>query len=129
MGNYYHQALQLQEANFQIKAELVPLTDALPQSSFLGGLGGKIFAEIKKIICPLLDGTSTEDQIIQAVLSALATIIPGGIFIEALASIIVKFLLSTGISNFAPHNRKRLNNYPTLYNAVSKLMGWLYNEI
>ena len=100
LGNYYKQALQLQSANFQVKAELAPMVAAVPDASFLGGIGGKILDEIKKIICGVLDGNSTQDDIIQAVLNALAGIIPGAIFIKALANIIVKYLLSTGITAF-----------------------------
>jgi len=100
LGNYYNQALQLQAAKYQFKAELAPTRALADQATFLPGIGGKILAELKKIICGILDGSSTEDQIIQAVLSALASIIPGGVFIKALASIVVKYLLSTGITAF-----------------------------
>jgi hypothetical protein len=100
LGNYYNQALQLQAAKYQFKAELAPTTAVANQAAFLPGIGGKILAEIKKIICGILDGSSTEDQILQAVLNALASIIPGGVFIKALANIVVKYLLSTGITKF-----------------------------
>lgn len=98
LGNYYNQALDKQSARFNAKATLAPAGAA--QADFLGGIGGKILDEIKKIICAILNGNSTEDEIIQAVLSALATIIPGGIFIKALANIVVKYLLSLGINSF-----------------------------
>jgi hypothetical protein len=100
LGNYYNQALQIQTARFKVKADLASVTVAAPQGSLFGGIGSNILAEIKKIICGILDGNSTEDEIIQAVLNALATIIPGGVFIKTLANIIVKFLLSTGITAF-----------------------------
>jgi hypothetical protein len=100
LGNYYNQALKLQAARFQFKAELKPVAATTNQAAFLPGIGAKILAELKKILCGLLDGTSTEDQIIQAVLSALASIIPGGVFIKALANIVIKYLLSTGITAF-----------------------------
>ena len=100
LGNYYNKALQLQSARYQFNAQLTPTLALADQAAFLPGIGGKILAELKKIICGLLDGASTEDQILQAVLSALASIIPGGIFIKALANIVVKYLLSTGITAF-----------------------------
>jgi hypothetical protein len=63
-------------------------------------IGSNVLAEIKKIVCGVLNGTSTEDQIIDAILSALVTIIPGGIFIETLAKIVVKYVLATSITLF-----------------------------
>jgi len=100
LGNYYHQALQLQGARLQFKAELAPAAASAIQGSFLPSIGGKILDEVKKIICGILDGSSTKDQIIQAVLDALASIIPGGIFIKTLANTLVKYLLSKGIASF-----------------------------
>jgi len=98
LGNYYSKALDMQSARFNAKATLAPAVAS--QANFLGGIGGKILGELKKLLCGFLDGNSTEDEIIQAVLSALATIIPGGIFIKALANIVVKYLLSIGIKDF-----------------------------
>jgi len=100
LGQYYSQALELQAVKFQAKAELRPLAASTNHNAFLAGFGGDILGELKKIICGILDGTSTEDQIIQAVLDALVKILPGGVFIAALAKIIVKYILSTGIAKF-----------------------------
>ncbi len=100
LGEYYNQSLQIQAARLQIKAELSPSGVATPQTTFLPHIGSNVLAEIKKIVCGVLDGTSTEDQIIDAILSALVTIIPGGVFIEALAKIVVKYVLATSITLF-----------------------------
>ncbi|MFI5163424.1 MAG: hypothetical protein ACHQHN_19250 [Sphingobacteriales bacterium] len=100
LGQYYSQALELQTVKFQTKATLTPLTASTNHDAFLRGFGGGILGELKKIICGILDGTSTEDQIIQAILDALIKIIPGGVFFAALAKIIVKYILSTGIAKF-----------------------------
>jgi hypothetical protein len=100
LGNYYSQALKLQSARFQVKAELTPAAGPLDQATFLPGVGAKILAEIKTIICGALDGSSTEDEVIQAVLSALSSIIPGGVLIKTLASVLIKYLLSKGIAAF-----------------------------
>jgi len=99
LGEYYNRALQLQSKRFEAKATLAPAGVTAPEA-FLPGIGAKILAELKKIICGILDGNSTEDEILQAVLGALATIIPGGVFIKALANIVVKYLLSLGIGAF-----------------------------
>ncbi len=100
LGNYYEQALQLQGDRLEIKFSAAPLTAGIGHASFLSGIGGKILDEIKKLICPLLDGNSTEDEILTAILNALAIIIPGGVLIKALASIVIKYLLATGIAAF-----------------------------
>jgi len=102
LGQYYSQALELQAGKFRAKAELKPAVGSTNQAAFLSGIGGGILDEIKKIICGILDGSSTQDEILQAVLDALVKILPGGIFIAALAKIIVKYILSTGIANFCP---------------------------
>ncbi len=96
LGEYYNQALQLESSKYQFKAEFA----ATPALNFFPGIGGNILAAIKKFICGILDSSSTKDEILDTVLSALASIIPGGIFIESIAKIVVKFILSTGISSF-----------------------------
>ncbi len=100
LGEYYNQSLQIQAARLQIKAELSPSAAATAQTAFLPHIGSNVLAEIKKIVCGVLNGTSTEDQIIDAILSALITIIPGGVFIQALAKILVKYVLATTITVF-----------------------------
>ena len=100
LGDYYNQSLQIQAERLQFKAELSPSGVATPQTTFLPHIGSNVLAEIKKIVCGVLNGTSTEDQIIDAILSALVTIIPGGIFIETLAKIVVKYVLATSITLF-----------------------------
>jgi ABC-type amino acid transport substrate-binding protein len=100
LGDYYSQALQLQGANYQFKAALTPSVALADQAAFLPGIGGKILEELKKIICAILNGASTTSDILEAVLNALASIIPGGAFIETLAKIVVKYLLSQGVDSF-----------------------------
>jgi hypothetical protein len=100
LGNYYNQSLQIQAERLQFKAELSPSANTTIQAAFLPLIGSNVLAEIKKIVCGVLDGTSTEDQIIDAILSALVTIIPGGVFIETLAKIVVKYVLATSITLF-----------------------------
>lgn len=100
LGDYYNKALQIQGANLRFAAELKPIDALAPEGAFLGGIGDKILDEIKKIICAILDDGSTPGQILDAVLSALSGIIPGGIFIETIAKTLVKYLLSTGIGAF-----------------------------
>ncbi|HVS94362.1 MAG TPA: C1 family peptidase [Mucilaginibacter sp.] len=99
LEDYYNLASQLQAGKLPARAKPMQFTISREQA-FLPGLGGKILAEIKKIICGILDGGSTQDDILSAVLDALASIIPGGVFIESLAKIVVKYVLSQGITNF-----------------------------
>ena len=100
LGNYYNQALQLQGSKYQFSSPMISTIALTDQSAFLGGIGGKILAEIKKIICSVLNGSSTSSDILDAVLNALSAIIPGGIFIKTIAEKLVKYLLSTGITAF-----------------------------
>ena len=99
LKDYYNLAMKLQTAASQ-KAPKLTSSLYLANHVLLPGFGGKILAEIKKVICGILDGNSTHDTILEAVLNALAGIIPGGIFIESLARIVVKYILSLGITNF-----------------------------
>lgn len=89
LRDYYRQALALEGNKYQFSAEF-----AMP------GFLGNIFDKIKKIICGVLNDSSTEGEIIDAVLAALSAVIPGAILISALAKIVIKYILSTGITAF-----------------------------
>jgi len=93
LEKYYKQALAIEGDKYHFKAEFV-------SDSAMPSVLGDILAEIKKIICGVLNGASTTDEIIDAVLSALSGLIPGAIFISTLVKIVVKYILSTGITNF-----------------------------
>src|SRR6202012_3481951 len=69
LGQYYNQSLQIQAERLQFKADLSPSVTAAPQITLLPHIGSNVLAEIKKIVCGVLNGTSTEDQIIDAILS------------------------------------------------------------
>jgi hypothetical protein len=96
LGNYYNQSFELQRNTLQIGNEMMPSLSL----TGLGGIGKKILDQIRKIICGILNGSSTQGDILDAILKALASIIPGGIFIETLAKMLVKFILSKGIVTF-----------------------------
>lgn len=99
LGDYFNQAHGLQAARLQFTAALAP-AGTIATSSFLGGIGGKILEEIRKVICAIVGDGSTKDQILDAILSALSAIIPGGILITAIAKIVAKFIFSQGIGHF-----------------------------
>lgn len=99
LGDYFNQAHNLQAARLQFTAALAPAGTAVT-ASFLGGIGSKILAEIRKIICAVVGDGSTKDQILDAILSALSAIIPGGILIATIAKMVAKFIFSQGIGAF-----------------------------
>jgi len=94
LGLYYTEAKNLEAANYGF--ESMPLVMATDRRGF----GRKILRKIKQFICGVLDDNSTADQIIEAILNALATIIPGGVIIKWIVKKILKFILSLGISRF-----------------------------
>ncbi|XZF12386.1 hypothetical protein ACTHGU_11385 [Chitinophagaceae bacterium MMS25-I14] len=62
--------------------------------------GKNILSRIRKFICKVLNGSSTTGDIIDAVLDAIASIIPGGIVIKAIIRKIVKYVLNQGVNAF-----------------------------
>jgi hypothetical protein len=81
LGAYYHQALQLEAGKYSFEVALAP--NAMMD---LPGIGKKILEAVRKFVCGFLTGSSTIDQIINAVLTALASIIPGGIIVKTVAN-------------------------------------------
>lgn len=65
-----------------------------------GTVVGDLLRKIKKFVCSKIDENSTTEEIIDAILQALASIIPGGIIIKLLVEKLVKFILTQGITNF-----------------------------
>jgi len=98
LGNYYGQALQTDTLQYGLQG--VTTQSFATQAFSPGGIGGKILAAIKKFICGILDGNSTEDEIIDAILNAIASIIPGGVILKPIVEKIVKYIISQGISAF-----------------------------
>ncbi len=59
-----------------------------------------ILKRIKKFICSKVGAGSSRDEIVDAIIEALAGIIPGGVIIKALAKKLVKYILDKGIDTF-----------------------------
>ena len=98
LGSYYNQAFALEAKAYGFNTMSLETADALNFS--LRGTGKKILEKIKKFVCSILSGESTINEIIDAVLDALASIIPGGIIIKSLVKKLLKFILDKGITKF-----------------------------
>jgi hypothetical protein len=96
LGEYYQKALQLEGNKFQFQASFAPAAEAMG----LFPIGKGILDAIKKAICSVLNDNSTSEEILSVILDALASIIPGGIFIKHIAQLLVKFIFAKGIKNF-----------------------------
>ncbi|SEI40351.1 hypothetical protein SAMN05216327_101274 [Dyadobacter sp. SG02] len=62
--------------------------------------GRGILKKIRDFICRFLNEGSTTSDIIDKILEALASILPGGVIIKFLVKKIVKFVLNRGIGAF-----------------------------
>lgn len=65
---------------------------------------GKIWAELKKIFCSIVQEDSTFGKIVDLILEAIAYIIPLGVFIKKLVKVIIKFFLQQGLGRICPAN-------------------------
>lgn len=99
LQDYYKQALQLEGARYGFKAEF-----AAPAALAAFPGIGSILDAIRKFICGIVNEGSTTQQIIDAILQAIASVIPGGIIINLLVKPVIKYILSIGIKAFCPVN-------------------------
>lgn len=75
----------------------VPASTMLFKSSgILPDIGKKLWKKLKKLICAVLDDSSTMSEIIKAVVDALKEILPGGKIVAWLIEKIVKYILGSG---------------------------------
>ena len=103
LGDYYNQALKLEgdKYQFSIKFNAAALSnDFFDPGTFFPKIGNDILKAIKKFVCQKVNGSSTSDEIIDAVLDAVSSIIPGGIFLKPLVKKLVKYILSIGVDAF-----------------------------
>ncbi|AMR32735.1 hypothetical protein A0256_15540 [Mucilaginibacter sp. PAMC 26640] len=63
------------------------------------GLGG-ILNQIRDFVCGIVNEGSTTQEIIDAILEAISTIMPGGIIIRLFIKPAIKYILSKGIGAF-----------------------------
>ncbi len=59
-----------------------------------------ILKKVKKFICSIINENSTLEEIVDAVLQALSSIIPGGILLKPLIKKLVKFIFEKGVGAF-----------------------------
>jgi hypothetical protein len=85
----------LEQAYQQGNANVTGMSDI----SF-AGIGSSILQKVKGVICNVVGPNSSSGDIVDAVLDALVTILPGGFLLKPLAKKLAKFVLSTGINAF-----------------------------
>lgn len=85
----------LEQAYQQANANITGMSDI----SF-AGIGSIILKKVKTFVCKVVGPNSSADDIIDAVLDALVTILPGGFLLKPLAKKLAKFIISTGINAF-----------------------------
>jgi len=98
LGAYYNNALAIDMKSYHPEITAVKAFSGQTEISFLG-LGG-ILEKIRRFICKILTGSSTEGDIIDAILQAIASIIPGGIILKGIIEKIAKYIISMGVGAF-----------------------------
>jgi hypothetical protein len=101
LGEAYSQMLNVDAAkNFYS----VSLTAAAPAASpqLFGMIGHNIFERIRGAVCSVINALSTVDEIIEAIVSAIAAILPGGGIIAWLVKRVIKFFLGKGFAWLCP---------------------------
>ncbi|TFF33934.1 hypothetical protein [Mucilaginibacter psychrotolerans] len=93
LGEHYQHAFNLESKHYELGAALSPAFDIF-------GIGRKILAAIKKFVCGFVGPGATREEIIDAVVKALASVIPSGIFDEKIVRWVVNFIVSKGIGAF-----------------------------
>ncbi|MDY0905210.1 hypothetical protein [Pedobacter sp. CFBP9032] len=101
LGDYYNTALTLDASNndYTIKYK----GKALESNRGLFKINGsKILEQIRVLICKFLSREATLEDFIDIILEAIATIIPGGVFMEWLVKKLIKFLYNKGYDLLCP---------------------------
>jgi hypothetical protein len=98
LGSHYILANRMALGNYGLIADMKTVSGN--KSFSLAKLGESILEKIKKAICAVLKGGSTVSDVIDAVLDAISSIIPGGVLIKSLLKKLVKYILSIGVNKF-----------------------------
>ncbi|NTE05230.1 hypothetical protein G6M26_51590 [Agrobacterium tumefaciens] len=101
LGEYYNTALTVDAAskNYTIKYA----NEAFDADKSLYKINGrKIFEQIRVFVCAFLSKDATLEDFIDIILKAIATIIPGGIFIEWIMKKLIKFFYNKGYDLLCP---------------------------
>ena len=96
LGKYYVQAVQLQKNNYLLDVETADGALA-GRAPFLPGIGSQLLEDIEKTIYKHPNRSPLHSQVTAEALNALALIIPGSIYIEPLAKVLIKYLLAQNV--------------------------------
>jgi hypothetical protein len=66
------------------------------------GIGKGLFKKVKELFCSFMSADSTASEIIDKILQALVSFIPGGVLIKWLASKIIRYFLNMGYNALCP---------------------------
>lgn len=99
LSEYYSNSLALDTAQYQLQVIVSPSILGIAEFSF-SGIGRRILGKIKDFICRLLNPDSGIPDLIDAIVDAIASIIPGGIIFKGVVKKVVKFIISQGIGAF-----------------------------
>ena len=94
LGEYYLYAMLLQRYNYLFDANLLPSAALDGKKVFLPGIGSQLLKDIITSIQSRLCATATANQIIDEAIAALASVIPGSVYIEAPAKIVIRYLMA-----------------------------------
>jgi hypothetical protein len=98
LADYYLNAQKSDLAKAGLMAEIKTIQTSQTFSRI--GFGRSIWQKVKKALCTILSGTSTIDEIIDAVLDVLSSIIPGGKILKWLVKKIVRYIIEKTVSMF-----------------------------
>jgi hypothetical protein len=101
LGDYYDKALHKDASS---KNYLISYNSmAIQTTAELFRINGRgIFAAIRKGVCAIINALSTIDEIIEAVIKVVVSLIPGGIIVERVIQLVVKFFLKKGYDWLCP---------------------------
>ena len=92
LSEYYIQADQADKSQYNLNG-LAPVA---------ANFGGSIFEKIRKFVCSILSADSTAQDIIDAILDAVSSIIPGGVFIGWIVKKAIRYILNLGYQALCP---------------------------
>lgn len=101
LGDYYDTTLTVDAAsrNYVVKYNNANL---MATANLFSVNGNSIFTRIRQAVCAAINALSSVDEIIDAILNAIASIIPGGVIIEWIIKRLVKFFLNKGFAWLCP---------------------------
>ena len=95
LGDYYNKAYSSEAKEY--KFEPATLQNHLAPNFYFIDIGKKVFAKIKQFICGVLTSGSNATQIVDAILKALSSVIPGGIVVELIVQKVVNYVVGIGV--------------------------------